>query len=110
MHVEILTVTPCVGAVSLGAAVLTGSYMYIYIYIKKHGILFKQKNNKKHVEIHTAGVGDTVSCDWESVEVPVCRGLSVFVCPIVLTGSYIYICIYKTRYISHTCKIKKIKG
>ena len=66
--------------------------MYIYIYIK-HGTLFKQKNNKKHVEIHTAGsagVGDTVPCDWESVE-PVCRGLSVFVCPIVLTGSYMYI-------------------
>ena len=81
----------------------------MFIYINKHGTLFKQKNNKKHVEIHTAGragVGDTVPCDRESVE-PVCRGLSVFICPIT-AGSYMYI--YKTRYISHVRKTKKIKG
>lgn len=94
MHVEILTVTPCVGAVSLGAAVLTGSYMYIYIYKKKHGILFKQKNNKKHVEIHTVGsscvVGDTLSCDREAGD-PFRRDLAVFLGPAFKTGSYTYI-------------------
>ena len=55
--------------------------------------LFKQKNNKKHVEIHTVGtpfVGDTFPCDWQSVD-PFCRDLGVFLGLTVLAGSYTYI-------------------
>ena len=55
--------------------------------------LFKQKNNKKHVEIHIVGsacVGDTFCSDWESGG-PFCRDLGFFLGPTVLAGSYMYI-------------------
>ena len=54
-----------------------------------------------HVEIHTVSpcVGDTLSCEWESVDLfRRCFGV-VFLGAAVLTGSYI--CIYIYIYIKH---------
>ena len=66
----------------------------MFIYINKHGTLFKQKNNKKHVEIHTVGsacvVGDTLSCDREAGD-PFRRDLAIFLGPTLITGPYTYI-------------------
>jgi hypothetical protein len=67
---------------------------FLYVYIK-HVTLFKQKSNKKHVEIHTVGSGcvgdDTFCSDWESGDpfrrdLRLCLGLTV-----LAAGSYTYI-------------------
>jgi len=49
-----------------------------------------------HVEIHTVSpcVGDTLSCEWESVDLFRRFFGASFLCAAVLTGSYMYVYIY----------------